>query len=396
MNMGTGAVRAALVLVVSTATAGGLLVGQPSVAATTGLTVSDAPSPTYQTNGRVDAVIRVGSTVYIGGSFTTVRPAGSAPGTDTAPRDRLAAFSADTGALLPWNPGANSAVNTLAASPDGRTIYVGGRFGRLGGKTRHNLAAVTAVTGQVKGFRADTDRRVLALAATQKRVYVGGKLSRIDGLPRNRLAALSARGKVLRKWRPGPDGYVRALTLSANRKSVFVGGDFTHLGGKKQRHLAKLGAKDGRARPFHRHPGYPVVQIVATRHRLYLAGNGAGGHAASYTVNGGFRWVRQFDGAVHAIARLNGAVYVGGQFANVCVGNTGHPTTGFDCPTVLTERRRLAALASSDGNVLPWNPGANSIDGVFAVTRVGDNVQVGGDFTVVGGVDQEGYAAFGP
>jgi hypothetical protein len=358
--------------------------------------VSDHPSPTFQTNGRVDAIVRVGSTVYIGGTFTTVRPAGSSPGTDTVPRDRLAAFSADTGALLPWNPGTNSTVNALAASPDGHTIYVGGRFGRLGGKARHNLGAVRSGSGLVKSFRADTDRRVLALAASKKRLYVGGKLSRIDGITRNHLAALSAHGKVLPKWRPGPNGFVRALALSRNRKSVFVGGDFTAAGGKKQPRLARLNVTNGHARPFHKHPGYPVVQIVATRHRLYVAGNGAGGHAASYTVTGGFRWVRQVDGAAHAIARVGGAVYVGGQFANVCVGNTGHPTMGFDCPTVLTARRRLAAFATSDGSVLSWDPGANSIDGVFAVARVGAGLQVGGDFTVVGGVDQQGYAAFGP
>jgi hypothetical protein len=396
MDKQWGTVRAALVVVVSTVVVGGLLVGGPSLATTPTATVSETPSPTYQTNGRVDAIVRVGSTVYIGGSFTQVRPAGSSPGTDTVPRERLAAFSAQTGALLSWNPGANSTVNALAASPNGRTIYVGGRFGRLGGKARHNLGAVQAGSGQVRQFRADTDRRVLALAASKTRVYVGGKLTRIDGAPRNRLAALSRHGRLLQKWRPGPDGFVRALALSTNRKSLFVGGDFTRIGGKRQPRLGKIRAKGGHARPFRHHPGYPVVEIVATRHRLYLAGNGAGGHAASYSVKGKLRWVRQFDGAVHSIARLGGAVYVGGQFANLCVGNTGHPTTGFDCPIVQTERRRLAALATSDGAVLSWNPEANSIDGVFAVAAVGDALHIGGDFTVVNGTAHQGYAAFGP
>lgn len=397
MAMKSGAVRAALATVVSTAVAGGLLLGPPSVAGTTAVTVSDSPSPTYQTNGRVDAIITVGSTVYIGGSFTLVRPAGSSPGTDTVPRARLAAFSTTTGALLSWNPGANSAVNALAASPNGKTIYVGGRFGRLGGKARKNLGAVQAVSGQVKDFRADTDRRVLALAATKTRLYVGGKLTRIDGIPHNRLAALTARGaRVIRKWRPNPNGFVRALALSKNRKGLFVGGDFTAVGGKRQPRLAKLNVKGGHALPFRKHPSYPVVEIVATRHRLYIAGDGAGGHAASYGVRGSFKWVRQVDGAAHSIATLNGAVYVGGQFAHVCVGNTGHPATGFDCPTVLAERRRLAAFAASDGSLQAWDPATDSINGVFAVAKVGDHVQIGGDFTTVHGVAQQGYADFSP
>jgi hypothetical protein len=387
-----GAVRAALVLMVSSLVTGGLLVGRPAAGAT--VTVSDEPSPSYQTNGRVDAIVTVGTTVYIGGNFTVVRPAGSPPGTDTVPRERLAAFSTVTGALLPWNPGANSTVNALAASPDGRTIYVGGRFGRLGDEARHNLGAVRAGSGKIKGFRADTDRRVLALAATKKRVFVGGKLTKVDGIPRSRLAALTARGRVVRKWRSGPDGFVRALALSKNRKSLFVGGDFNLVAGKKQRHLAKVTVKRGQVRAFHRHPRYPVVQLAVTRHRVYLAGNGAGGHAAAYTNQGDFRWVRQLDGAVHSIASLNGVLYVGGQFANVCVGNTGHPTTGFDCPTVLSPRRHLAAFATSDGAVLPWDPGANSIDGVFAVARVTGGIQIGGDFTTVHDVEQQSYGVF--
>lgn len=392
----SGAVRAALILVAaSTATAGGLFVVRPA-AADTAVTVSEDPSPTYQTNGRVNAIVTIGTRVYVGGDFTTVRPAGAPAGIATVPRERLAAFSTVTGELLGWNPGVNSTVNALAASPDGRTIYVGGRFGRIGGESRHNLAAVRTGSGKVKAFRADADRRVLALAATKSRVFVGGKLTRIDGKPRSRLAALTARGRVLKRWKAGPDGFVRAIALSKNRKSLFIGGDFIRVGGKKQRHLAKLGAKRAELRRFQRHPRYPVVDIRATAHNLYLAGNGAGGHAASYTVRGRFRWLKQFDGAVHSIARSHGAVYVGGQFANICVGNTGHPTTGFDCPTVLTERRRLAALAQSDGSVLSWDPAANSINGVFAVREIGQSIQIGGDFTTVHGVDQQGYAFFGP
>jgi hypothetical protein len=393
MGMKNDALRVALVAVATSALTGGLLVGGPAGAATS--TVSEKLTPTYQTNGRVDAIIKVGTRIYIGGSFTSVRPAGSAPGTGEVSRARLAAFSAVTGDLLSWNPGANSTVNALAAAPNGHTIYVGGRFGRLGGHRRHNLGAVHTGSGHATSFRANTDRRVLALAATKSRLYVGGKFTKIHGKGRSRVAALSTHGRVLSKWRPRVNGFVHSIALSKDRKSVFVGGDFKRVQGRKQPHLAKIGAKTGRVHPLRDHPTYPVVQIVATKHDLFLAGNGAGGHAAAYTAHGRFRWVKQTDGLVHSVALRDGVLYLGGQFDNICVGNTGHPTTGFDCPHVLTPRRHLAALSAADGSPLSWNPSTNGIDGVFAVKAVGSTVQIGGDFTSVQGHDQQGYAAFG-
>lgn len=394
MATNKGAVRAALALIASTAVAGTMVVGSPAVGGT--VTVSENPSPSFQTNGRVNAIITVGNRIYIGGDFTAVRPAGSPAETNEVVRHRLAAFSSVTGQLLSWNPGANSTVNTLAASPNGRKIYVGGRFGRLGTTPRHNLGAVRAGSGKVTKFRADTDRRVLALATSGKRIYVGGKFRHIHGKARSRLAAVSTRGKVLVKWRPSPNGFVRTIALSPSRKRVFIGGDFKRVGAKKQRHLAKLGAKRGQVLRFRSHPRYPVVQIVATKHRLYLAGDGAGGHAASYTLGGRLRWVKQTDGAVHSVALLNGVLYVGGQYAHVCVGNTPRPLTHFDCPTVQAQRRRLAALATADGGLLPWDPTTDSVNGVFAVKGVGDTLRIGGDFSTVHGTAQQGYAAFRP
>ncbi len=55
------------------------------------------------TDGPVYAIERIGTTIYIGGGFTTLR---SPDGKQTAQRNRLAAFDARTGTLLSWNPGA--------------------------------------------------------------------------------------------------------------------------------------------------------------------------------------------------------------------------------------------------------------------------------------------------
>ena len=75
-----------------------------------------------------------GRTIYVGGDFNQV---------NSTSRNRIAALDAQTGELLPFNPGANGRVDAIAVN--GNTIYFGGDF-------------TTAGTGPT-GIRADAARR---------------------------------------------------------------------------------------------------------------------------------------------------------------------------------------------------------------------------------------------
>ena len=75
--------------------------------------VHSTPVPTYQTNGRVNAIVIQNGVIYIAGRFTAVRPAGSTSGSVT--RNHAAALSQATGQVLSWNPDANGTVQSLAA-----------------------------------------------------------------------------------------------------------------------------------------------------------------------------------------------------------------------------------------------------------------------------------------
>ncbi len=80
--------------------------------------------------GRVDDLIRVGRTVYIGGNFTVDRRTTPAA---TATRLHLAAVRAGTGKLRRGSiPPINGRVYALAVSPDGRFLFVGGQFTAVG------------------------------------------------------------------------------------------------------------------------------------------------------------------------------------------------------------------------------------------------------------------------
>jgi len=211
--------RRSLMAVIGTVTLAAAMVAVPAAQANT--TLPTYVSKTYQTNGRVSAILTIGSTTYIGGSFTAVRPAGVAlGGAGTVARAHLAAISNSTGQLLSWSPATDGNVRALAASPDGGTIYVGGEFSSLGGQSRPHLGAVSASSGSLSSFNPRPNVSVLALAATSTRVYFGGTFTTVGGVARSRLAAASPSGTLTpagSRWRTtasGPYGCPRTQLSS--------------------------------------------------------------------------------------------------------------------------------------------------------------------------------------
>ena len=104
-------------------------------------TVSNDALPTVQVDGVVWSQVVVGNTVYAGGNFTTARPAGSAPGTNTTTRTDLLAYNIVTGELINgFAPTFDGQVLGLAASPDGTRIYAVGEFTKVNGSTATELS----------------------------------------------------------------------------------------------------------------------------------------------------------------------------------------------------------------------------------------------------------------
>ncbi len=175
----------------------------------------------------------VGNTVYVGGKFTTARPAGAAAGVSTTARANLLAYDITTGNLISsWAPTTDGDVLSIAAAPDGSRIYVGGSFTRVNGTVRNRIAALNPTTGALIGSFPRTGRhgargrRHLQHRLLRRRVLLGRRRDPQQARSRARLRWRAA------SWAPNAQGgQVRAMVLSPDGNQLLVGGHFTTLNG---------------------------------------------------------------------------------------------------------------------------------------------------------------------
>jgi hypothetical protein len=195
-----------------------------------------------------------GGTVYVGGSFTSI---------GGQPRNRIAALDASTGTATAWDPNANNNVNTLAIAPpipgiSGSTVYIGGGFTTInGGTTRNRIAALDASTGTATVWNPNADSNVDALAVAPpisgvsgSTVYAGGVFDSIGGQTREGIAALDAGTGTATAWNPNAGYGVITLVVvppisGGSSRTIYAGGTFTTIAGRPNSYLAAL--RDGAA-----------------------------------------------------------------------------------------------------------------------------------------------------
>jgi PQQ-like domain len=344
----------------------------------------------WQTNGRVETVVVSGSTAYLGGDFTSVRPSGDPVGTGEVERNHAAAINVETGALLPWNPNTNNVVQAIAVS--GQTVYLGGTFGTVGGKNHARVAAVDATTGApIQTFKAKTNGEVMSLAVAPAGLFMGGNFTTADNVAHGYLAEVDGTtGALVTGWTASVDRKVNMIALSADGSRLFVGGTFLNLDGAPGRYIGAVNLTTGAALPWASHPVYAIIALAVDANGVYAAGAGAGGTMVGFNpATGAQLWVGALDGNDQAITVQDGNVYVGGHFNNYC----GHSIGTGGC-AIPTPRDHLLAVDEATGNLEPWHPNANGVLGVFALAGGDGTLEAGGDFTKIGGVAQQGFGEF--
>jgi len=372
------------------------------------------PERTWQTNGNVLAIAYgADGTVYLGGKFTSVRPPGAAAGTNEVPRRYAAAFKGDQ--LLPWNPNPDKIVHAMAVH--GSTVYLGGEFTTVLGQTRRKIAAVTT-GGALTSFKPSVAANVRAIEVndTGSRIYVGGFFNK----PRSKVAAFTATGALVKTFVP-PEFHgiagtacktcvpvVKTLDLSGGK--LYLGGIFANAGSTTRNSLAALDPDSGALlswapKVYTGNSRNDVVELVVHGSRVYVVGD-------FYAVNGKASpnivavradtgatdtgWVATSDGGTNALAVSSGGVFVGGHFDYL--GGPNAYCWKKDTCTSATVKRRHVGYVNHSGNVQAWNPGANSVPGVYALAvGPGGKLGVGGTFTKIGDsatYAQQGFAQF--
>ena len=194
-------------------------------------------------NNAVSALVTDGTSVFVGGAFTTYRG---------APANRIAKLS--TSGILDTNfspstgaNGANDVVSALFYSSG--SVYLGGNFTQYRGTAANRVTKVDAVTG-VKNttFSPDTGGNgagstVSAIYVDGASVYIGGAFTAYRGAIANRFAKLSLSGVLDTAVSPasGANGVNNTVSaITSDGANIFIGGAFTAYRGAVANRIAKV------------------------------------------------------------------------------------------------------------------------------------------------------------
>jgi DNA-binding beta-propeller fold protein YncE len=374
------------------------------------------PSPTPATTlqfygGEVRAVAQIGTTIYVGGSFTAV-----GYGTPSIARAHLVALDATTGLhLAGFDPRADDDVNVLLRSPDGARLYAGGVFNNVRGCTScDRLAMLDPVTGAANtAFGPQPNAAVLSLAQAGNTLFVGGTFATVSGRRRVRLAAVDATTGRVGATTLHTDGAVRDLAVNPAGTTLYLAGSFTSVAGVVRYNFASVAIASRAVTAWNPNIhafgwGVALSPDGGTAYLSTADGNesicGAGHEsviampataAGSPPVlwhNGGAPGCPFNSGDINALEATAGAVYIGGHLTNLCtVRNTSYTVR---CPGALTVRTHVAALDPATGVPLAWNPGASGTRGVLVAKALPAGLAIGGDFQGAGGGTHRGFALF--
>ena len=352
-------------------------------------------------DGQVEAIKRVGNTVYVGGDFTQIQ----APD-DAAPvlnRPYLFAFNATTGAILDSFAAVPSGpVKVLLPDGNGR-VYVGGQFTKMNGVTRSHVALVDGTTGaRINAFKpSKTNSAVFDLRLRGQQLIVAGSFSTVDSVTRPGIVSLDAATGIANDyltaqvsgtgWGKGVTT-VRKIDITPAGDRLVATGNFNAVNGQTRLQIAMFDLNDsngtlanwtttrfqatgtttGSSRCAKAFDSY-MRDIDFSSDGSFFVVVTTGAYRAGTLCDSASRWETYASGdQVETWSDLAGGdtfwsvevagsiVYVGGHMRWL-----NNPYAGDKAGVGAVARDGIGALDSRNGLPLSWNPGRDRGVGLF-------------------------------
>ena len=375
-------------------------------------------------DGRVNAMVQIGGTVIAGGTFTQIAEADGSPATN---QSYLFAFDARSGAIdTRFAPKLNGAVEALAASPDGKSVIVGGAFTSVDNAKQDHLVKIDLQQVRVdNSFKGSANDLVEEIQVVGNDLYVSGRFTQVAGAARSGMARLDAATGAVDPtfdvaFTDPPQWILSVAEFSvdpAGTKLVAIG-NFGKVGGEPRVQVAML---DLTTNPV------SVSSWQSDEFRIFVPGSSltwcqsnflfwvrdvdfspdgsyftiasTGANRPNRLCDTVSRWESDASGpgqkpswvawsggdSFISLANTGAAVYVGGhnQYMN-------NPYVDQDCGVCTPAggaiaREGLAALDPLTGLPYTWNPGRSRGYGVMQFLTTADGLWLGSDTDRLGG-----------
>ena len=273
-------------------------------------------------NGAVNALALSGSTLYVGGAFSTA---------NGSPRNAAAAFDATTGALLAWDPAFDAAV-VYALAVSGSTVYAGGIVHARSTAARPGttLAAVDATTGAATAWNPNVDRTGLGARGLRVDRLRRRDLRHVNGsTPRSGCGRFRPTTGVATAWNPNLErARPPRRSRSTAARSTSAATSRRSTAARARNGVACVDAGDGCRHELEpeRRPATNVYAIAVDRSNVIAGGrfDNVDGATPATTSRSSTRrsgaataFAPVVGGDVWTLAASGAAVFAGGDFQSV-------------------------------------------------------------------------------
>lgn len=306
----------------------------------------------------------IGNDLYVGGTFAAANEGGT-----TVPANGVARLNTLTGSWSKVGSGSGSGVDgvVLVLTVIGTDLYAGGRFStaNYGGVpvSANNISRFNSTTSTWSPLGTPTengvDNEVKAFAVIGGNLYIGGRFRTASSgatlIVANYLARYSPGSNTWSSLGNGGGNGVNAdvYSLAIIGTDLIVGGDFTS---------ANVGALPLTVSR--------IVRFNTTISTWSSIGAGAGG--------------KSIAGPVYRMLTIDTDLYLGGNFS---VAND-------NGSTIFANNLVRYSFGSGNWSTLVTSAGNGANSEIYALTKIGSSVYIGGRFTSIGGISANYVARY--